>query len=181
MLNSLQQSLIQAIEELDTAQVKQLLADGLDPNFIDEEKGLPVTVLCDGLFDWWERICEAYEAGKPLSEQEKQARLQPYLDILEALIAAQANVHLWDAEEFYGPLWDAASAACVPVVQRLLNEKVNPNTLDDEDQTILSSISYLMFECEYDEIDWSQALVEEKQTLQLLRESGAKMTKELVE
>jgi hypothetical protein len=34
------------------------------------------------------------------------------LDILEALIQAKANVHLWDAEEFYGPLWDAASSAC---------------------------------------------------------------------
>ena len=86
---------------------------------------------------------------------------------------------MWDSEEFYGPLWDAASAACEPVVQRLLDEKVDPNTKDDEDQTILSSISQVWFECDYDEIDWDDALPEMKATLQLLREHGAKMTKEL--
>lgn len=68
------------------------------------------------------------EAGTPLSQEEKQQALQVYLDILEALIQAKANVHLWDAEEFYGPLWDAASSACAPAVQRLLDEKVDPNT-----------------------------------------------------
>jgi hypothetical protein len=78
---------------------------------------------CDGLFAWWENVCEAYEAGKPLTEDEKQQELHVYLAILEALIQAKANLHLWDAEEFYGPLWDAASSACVPVVQRLLMKK----------------------------------------------------------
>ena len=109
----------------------------------------------------------------------KQASLQVYLDILEALIAAKANLHLWDSEELYGPLWDAASAACVPVVKRLLDEHVDPNSKDDEGLTILSSISDLFFDCDYDEIDWSQALPEEQQTLELLRRRGAKMSKEL--
>ena len=179
MLNNQQQQLIQAIQQLDLAQVQSLLADGLDPNFIDPENGFPVTVICDGLFVWWENICEAYEAGKPFTDAEKQQQLTVYLDILEALIQAKANLHLWDAEEFYGPLWDAASSACVPVVQRLLDEKVDPNTRDDEGLTILSSISQLFFDCEFDEIDWSEALPEERETLELLRQSGAKMSKEL--
>ncbi|MGA9699610.1 MAG: ankyrin repeat domain-containing protein, partial [Acinetobacter sp.] len=90
-----------------------------------------------------------------------------------------ANIHLWDAEELYGPLWDAASAACVPAVKRLLDEKVDPNSKDEEGLTILSSISDLFFDCDFDEINWSEALAEEKQTLELLRSHGAKMTKEL--
>ena len=179
MLKSQQLALIESIEQLDIVRVKDLLAQGLDPNFMDEEKGFPVTVLCDGLFVWWESICEAYEAGEPLSEQQKEQQLQVYLDILEELINAKANLHLWDSEEFYGPLWDAASAACVPVVQRLLTENVNPNTKDDEDLPILSSISQIWFDCDYDEIDWQDALPEMKATLQLLREHGAKMAKEL--
>ena len=179
MLKSQQLALIESIEKLDAVQVKEILAQGVDPNFMDDEKGFPITVLCDGLFTWWDAICEAYEAGEPLSEQQKQQQLQVYLDILEALIAAKANLHLWDSEEFYGPLWDAASAACVPVVQRLLAENVNPNTKDDEDLPILSSISQVWFECDYDEIDWDDALPEMKATLQLLREHGAKMAKEL--
>lgn len=64
-------------------------------------------------------------------------------------------------------------------MKRLLDEKVNPNTLDDEGLTILSSISQLMYECDFDEIEWEQTWPEEKQTLQLLREHGAKMTKEM--
>ncbi len=68
-------------------------------------------------------VCELYEAGTPLSEDEKQARLAVHLQILEELIQAKVNLHLWDAEEIYGPLWDAASAACAPAVQRLLDEK----------------------------------------------------------
>jgi len=119
MLSNQQQTLVQAIQQLDLNQVQSLLAEGLDPNFIDPEQGPPVSMICDGLFAWWEKICEAYEAGEPLSETEKQQELQVYLDILDALIKAKANLHLWDAEEFYGPLWDAASSACVPVVQRL--------------------------------------------------------------
>ncbi|EPG42555.1 MULTISPECIES: ankyrin repeat domain-containing protein [Acinetobacter] len=179
MLNKQQQALVQAIQQLDLDQVRALLAEGLDPNFIDPEQGPPVSVICDGLFVWWEQICEAYEAGKPLSETEKQQQLQVYLDILDVLIQAKANLHLWDAEEFYGPLWDAASSACVPVVQRLLDEKVDPNTRDEEGLTVLSSISQLFFDCEFDEIDWSESLQEERATLELLRQHGAKMSKEL--
>ena len=179
MLNKQQQALVQAIRQLDLDQVRALLAEGLDPNFIDPEQGPPVSIICDGLFVWWEQICEAYEAGKPLSEKEKQQQLQVYLDILDALIQAKANLHLWDAEEFYGPLWDAASSACVPVVQRLLDEKVDPNTRDEEGLTVLSSISQLFFDCEFDEIDWSESLQEERATLELLRQHGAKMSKEL--
>ena len=179
MLTDQQKAFVQAIEELDLEQVKRLLASGLDPNFIDLEKGPPISILCDGLFQWWENVCEAYESGEPLTEEQKKQQLQVHLDILEELIQAKANLHLWDAEELYGPLWDAASSACVPVVQRLLEEKVDPNTRDEEGLTILSSISDLFFDCDYDEIDWSEALIEEKQTLELLRQHGAKMSKEL--
>lgn len=179
MLTTQQQALIKAIEELELAQVQKLLAEGLDPNFIDPEQGPPVSIICDGIFKWWEDVSEAYETGTPLSKEEKQQSLQVYLDILEALIQAKANVHLWDAEEFYGPLWDAASSACAPAVQRLLNEKVDPNTRDEEGLTILSSISQLFFDCDFDEIDWSEALQEERETLELLRQHGAKMSKEL--
>ncbi|WP_139033145.1 ankyrin repeat domain-containing protein, partial [Acinetobacter baumannii] len=77
------------------------------------------------------------------------------------------------------PLWDAASSACAPAVQRLLDEKVDPNTRDEEGLTILSSISQLFFDCDFDEIDWSEALQEERETLELLRRHGAKMSKEL--
>src|SRR5690606_38977691 len=107
------------------------------------------------------------------------AQLQPYLDILHALIAADANLHLWDSEELYGPLWDAASAACVPVVKILLDHKVDPNRRDDEGLTILSSISDLFFDRDFDQIDWADALPEERATLELLRANGAKMSKEL--
>ena len=179
MLTAQQQVFVQAIEELDLAQVQRLLAEGLDPNFIDLEKGPAISVMSDGLFKWWEQICEAYEAGSPLSEQEKQQNLAVHLEILEALIQAKVNLHLWDAEELYGPLWDAASSACVPAVKRLLDEKVDPNSKDEEGQSILSSISDLFFDCDFDEINWSEALAEEKQTLELLRSHGAKMTKEL--
>ncbi|MEZ2902623.1 ankyrin repeat domain-containing protein [Acinetobacter terrestris] len=179
MLTAQQQVFVQAIEELNLAQVQRLLAEGLDPNFIDPEKGPVISVWSDGLFKWWEQICEAHEAGSPLSEQEKQLNLTVHIEILEALIQAKTNVHLWDAEELYGPLWDAASAACAPAVQRLLDEKVDPNSKDEEGFTILSSISDLFFDCDFDEINWSEALQEEKQTLELLRSHGAKMTKEL--
>ncbi|RLZ10300.1 ankyrin repeat domain-containing protein [Acinetobacter sp. 2JN-4] len=179
MLSKQQQALVQAIQQLDLAQVQTLLAEGLDPNFIDPEQGPPVSVICDGLFAWWEKICEAYEANQPIAETEKQQQLKVYLDILDALIQAKANLHLWDAEEFYGPLWDAASSACAPVVKRLLDEKVDPNTRDEEGLTILSSISQLFFDCDFDEIDWSESLAEERETLELLRNNGAKMSKEL--
>ena len=38
MLTAQQQLFVQALEELNLGQVKQLLADGLNPNFIDLEK-----------------------------------------------------------------------------------------------------------------------------------------------
>jgi hypothetical protein len=180
MLTAQQQVFVQALEELNITQVQSLLADGLDPNFIDTEKGPAISVWSDGLFKWWEEICEAHEAGTPLSLDEKDKNLQPHLDILETLIKAKVNLHLWDAEEIYGPLWDAASSACVPAVERLLAEKVNPNTKDEDGLTILSSISDLFFDCDFDEVNWSEALEEEKATLELLREHGAKMSKELV-
>ena len=37
MLTAQQQVFVQAIEELDLPQVQRLLAEGLDPNFIDAE------------------------------------------------------------------------------------------------------------------------------------------------
>ncbi|MBP8028100.1 MAG: ankyrin repeat domain-containing protein, partial [Acinetobacter sp.] len=52
MLTAQQQVFVQAIEELDLAQVQSLLADGLDPNFIDLEKGPAISVWSDGLFKW---------------------------------------------------------------------------------------------------------------------------------
>lgn len=179
MLSTQQQQFVQAIEELDLAQVKNLLAQGLDPNFIVPEAGPAVSVWSDGLFKWWEQVSEAYEAHQPWSEAQKAEQLQVHLDILETLLQAQVNVHLWDSEEVYGPLWDAASAACAPAVQRLLDQNVSPNTKDEDGLTILSSISQLLFDCDFDQIDWDHALLEEKQTLQLLRSHGAKMTKEL--
>ena len=179
MLSAQQQVFIQALEDLDLAQVKRLLADGFDPNFMEPEKGPAVSIWSDGLFKWWEKICDAYEAGEPLTAEQKAQDLQSHLDILDALINAKANFYLWDAEECYGPLWDAASAACVPAIDKLLDHKVDPNTKDEEGKTILSSISDLFFDCEFDQIDWSQALPEEKESLELLRSRGAKMSKEL--
>ena len=178
MLSAQQQVFVQALEDLDLAQIQRLLADGFDPNFMEPEKGPAVSIWSDGLFKWWEKICDAYEAGKPLSAEQKNQDLQPHLDILDALIQAKANFYLWDAEECYGPLWDAASAACVTAVQKLLDHKVDPNTRAEEGKTILSSISDLFFDCEFDQIDWSQALPEEKETLELLRSRGAKMSNE---
>lgn len=180
MLSAEQQALVNAITTLDLNQVQTSLAQGIDPNFIvDEETGPLISLWSDGLFKWWEEVCEAYESGTALSEEEKQQHLAVHIDILDLLIQAKVNLHLWDAEEIYGPLWDAASAACVPVVARLLAEKVDPNSKDDDDLTILSSISQLFFDCDFDEIDWTQALEEERQVLELLRKNGAKMSKEL--
>ena len=159
MLSAQQQVFVQALEDLDIAQVRRLLAEGFDPDFMEPEKGPAVSIWSDGLFKWWEAICEAHEAGQVMSAADKQSSLQVHLDILDALIAAKANLHLWDSEELYGPLWDAASSACAPVVQRLLDEKVDPNTRDEEGLTILSSISQLFFDCDFDEIDWKNKYV----------------------
>ena len=71
MLSNQQQALVQAIQQLDLDQVQSLLAEGLDPNFIDAAHGFPVSIVCDGLFVWWENVCEAYEAGKPFTDVEK--------------------------------------------------------------------------------------------------------------
>ena len=80
MLSNQQQALVQAIQQLDLDQVQSLLAEGLDPNFIDAEHGFPVSIVCDGLFVWWENVCEAYEAGKP------------FTDVGKATPAAASNV-----------------------------------------------------------------------------------------
>jgi hypothetical protein len=180
MLNTQQQALVAAVSDLDVAEVEKLLAEGVDPNFIiDGETGPLISLWSDTVFAWWEQVCEAYEAGQALSDAQKTETLQPYMQILEALIKAKVNLHLWDSEEIYGPLWDVASAACVPAVERLLAEQVNPNTKDEDDLTILSSISQLFFDCDFDEVNWAEALQEEKQVLELLRAHGAKMSKEL--
>ena len=179
-MTDLQVALTTAIQALDVDKVKQLLAQGLDPNFIDEEYGPPATQICDRLFDWWETLMDGYESGEPLDEAAKLKLLVPYQEILQALIDAKANLHLWDAEEFFGPLWDAASAACVPVVQTLLEHKVDPNKRDDEGMTILSSISDLFFDVDYDLIDWEQSLPEERETIELLRKHGALTTAEFL-
>lgn len=80
MLTTQQQALIKAIEELELAQVQKLLAEGLDPNFIDPEQGPPVSIICDGIFKWWEDVSEAYEAGTPLS-QEKNSKPCKFISI----------------------------------------------------------------------------------------------------
>ena len=61
----------------------------------------------------------------------------------------------------------------------MLELKVDVNSKDEEGKTILTSICDLFFDQDFDEIDWSQALPEEKETLELLRSHGAKMSKEL--
>ncbi|MFZ3192140.1 MAG: ankyrin repeat domain-containing protein [Moraxellaceae bacterium] len=179
MLTDQQMALSQAIMQLDVPQVQSLLSQGISPNFIEPELGSPLTQICDQLFHWWEAVVHGYETEQPLEEAEKAKLLVPYQQIIDALIAAGANVHLWDIDEFFGPLWDAASAACVPVVQQLLDLGVNPNRLDDEGMTILSSISQLWFEVDFDLVEWSDALPEEQATLELLRARGGKTTAEL--
>lgn len=178
MLDQQQVALTQAISALDVEAVKQLLAADVNPNFLDPELGPPLTQICDQLFSWWEAVVHGYETEAPLSEEEKARLLTPYMAIVDALIAAKANIHMWDVEEFFGPLWDAASAACVPVVTKLLDAGVDPNKLDDDGMTILSSISDLWFDVDFDLIEWSDALPEEEATLKLLHARGAKTTTE---
>ena len=162
MLTDLQTALSQAIGQLDVDAVQALLSQGVEPNFIVPELGTPLTQICDQLFQWWEAVVHGYETEHPLEEAEKSVLLQPYQQIVDALIGAGANIHLWDIDEFFGPLWDAASAACVPVVQQLLDLGVNPNRLDDEGMTILSSISQLWFEVDFDLVEWSDALLKNR-------------------
>ena len=90
MLTAQQQVFVQAIEELDLPQVQRLLAEGLDPNFIDAEKGPAVSVWSDGLFQWWEHVCEAYEAGQALTEEQKQQQLAV---LLKNLFDIRINLH----------------------------------------------------------------------------------------
>ena len=68
----------------------------------------------------------------------------------------------------------------MPVVQILLDHKVNPNSRDDEGLTILSSICDLFYDVDFDLVDWNEALPEERATLELLRKHGALMTPELL-
>ncbi|MFB2537858.1 MULTISPECIES: ankyrin repeat domain-containing protein [unclassified Acinetobacter] len=179
MMPTLEQQLLDAIQQLDSQKVADCIEKGANVNFLDAERGFPLTVLCDSLFDWWLILQQAYDDDMPLSDSVKQEKLSPYLQIFEQLIVAGATPHTWDSEEFYGPLWDAASAACLPIVQRLLDLNVNPNTLDDDGLPVLSSISDLWFECDYDEINWNEAYLEQQTTLQLLRQHGAKTTTEI--
>lgn len=172
--------LFNAIEQLDVTQVRQLLARGVSAEAIDSEYGRPLAVWGDGLFGWWQQVADGY-ATTPLTEQQKITLLQPHIEIFDRLLAAGANVHLWDSDEFYGVLWDAASAACVPMVQRLLELRVNPNSIDDEGLPILSSICDLWFEREFqiEDLSATDVLPEQRMTLQLLRQYGAKTQAEL--
>lgn len=71
-------------------------------------------------------------------------------------------MYLWDIEEIYGLFWDVVSVVCVFVVKRLLDEKVDLNIKDEDGLIILFFISDLFFDCEFDEINWVEVLVEEK-------------------
>ena len=90
------------------------------------------------------------------------------------------------APKFFLPLLlsvasGVAGAACVPVVELLLDQGVDPNTRDDEGLTVLSSISQLWFDVDFDLIEWDDALPEEEATLKLLRARGGKTTAEWAE
>ena len=174
------QQLFRAIEQLDVTQVQTLLAHGISAEATDSEYGRPLAVWGDGLFAWWQQVADGY-ATTPLTEQQKITLLQPHIEIFDLLLAAGANVHLWDSDEFYGVLWDAASAACVPMVQRLLDLQVNPNSIDDEGLPILSSVCDLWFERDFQLSDLTahDVLPEQRATLQLLRQYGAKTQAEL--
>ena len=77
MLSNQQQALVQAIQQLDLDQVQSLLAEGLDPNFIDPEHGFPVSILCDGLYlSGGKMSVKLMKLVKPLTESEKQQQLK---------------------------------------------------------------------------------------------------------
>jgi hypothetical protein len=170
----------EAVQAVDVDTVRTLLAGGLDVQVLDAELGTALMVACDQLFElWWEPVVAAYEQDQPWTEAQKAEALAPHLALLELLIAAGARVDLWDGEEYFGTVWDAASAACWPVVQRLVTAGAPINLRDDEGDSTLTSLSKLWFEVDFDQIDWLDALPEEQQVLQGLRALGAKTTAEL--
>ena len=69
MLSQQQQALVQAIQQLDLDQVQSLLADGLTRTLLIQKHGFPVSILCDGLFVWWENVCEAARLANRLLRQ----------------------------------------------------------------------------------------------------------------
>ncbi len=86
-------------------------------------------------------VCEAYEAGQPLAEEQKTATFgSSYANFGSADSSESQCASYGMQKKFMAQLWDAASAACAPAVQRLLDEKVNPNIIDSDGLTILSSI-----------------------------------------
>lgn len=179
MASSIESNLFESIIAHDVERVKQALVQGASVHHIDDEHGHALSVWGDALFDWWQAVDQAYHSI-PFTEQQKQQQLEPHQRIFDLLLEYGANVYLWDCDLFYGPLWDAASAACVPMVQRLLDLGVNPNTLDDEDYPILSSICYLWFEHDFEQLSTSASLrLEQQHTLSLLRQHGAKTATEL--
>ncbi len=106
-----------------------------------------------------EHICEAYEAGSPLSEQEKQQNLAVHLEILEALIQAESQFTLYGCRR---TVWSIMG--CCQLSLRTCGSNVywmkSKSQYQDEQcgLTISSSISDLFFDCDFDEINWSEAL-----------------------
>lgn len=95
---------------------------------------------------------EAYEAGQPLTEQQKQQDLQVHLDILEALIQAKVNLHLWDAKKFTARYGMQPHQRVFLQYSVYWMKKSIQNSKDEDGLTILSSISDLLFDCDFDEI-----------------------------
>ncbi len=169
-----------AVQALDVNAVQALLAQGMDVNAMDAELGSALMVACDRLFEgWWAPVLAGHEADQPLSTEQKAALLAPHLALIDALLAAGARTDWWDGEDYFGPVWDAASAACVPVLERLVAAGAAVNLCDDEGDPVLSSISRLWFEVDFDHINWAEALPEERDTLQFLRDHGARTRMEL--
>lgn len=170
----------EAVQARDIDTIDRLLADGLDVQVMDAELGTALMLACDQLFEgWWEPVVAAYEADAPWTELQKQQALASHLALIDRLLAAGARVDLWDGEDYFGMVWDAASAACVPALQRLVAAGAPINLCDDEGDSTLTSLSRLWFEVDFDQIDWAEALPEEQATLQWLRAQGARTTPEL--
>lgn len=102
MLTTLQQAFIQAIEQLDLEKVKGLLADGLDPNFIEPEKGPPISIICDALFQWWQPIYDGYEEGQPLSEEENNKALR-FISTLWMSLLRQKPMFIYGIAKSFWP------------------------------------------------------------------------------